>query len=145
MSEALKTDYKFKPIRGLEADLIGVDGRGGVPHTEGALLVATDTGKMWLDTPKHRVALGGSGASLLYGASKDVVEKFDELGNYYYLFPVEDLEDNGSKPQLNDLILNSDGAFYRITAIKPDTLTCNRIAVSGSGSGSGSGSEADPQ
>lgn len=138
MSNALRSDYKFKPIRGLEADIIGVDGVGGVPHTEGALLIATDTGKMWLDTPRQRVALGGSGAALLYGNSKNIEEKFDDFGNYYYLFPIEDLESHGSKPQVNDLIINSDGSFYRITEILDDVLSCLRIAVSGTGSGTGS-------
>ena len=130
---ALKSDYRFKPIRGLEADLLN-----NVPHTEGALLVATDTGKMWLDTPHKRVALAGSGASLLYGVAQ-VQQVADEGGNFTYLLSIDELEDPSVKVQINDLVLNSDGAFYRVLEVDEEEslLICSRLAVSGTGGGGG--------
>ena len=133
MSES-KSDYRFRPIRGLEDDL------KNVPHTEGALLIATDTGKMWFDTPSYRISLGGgsgsgTGTSIMYSQAGTI----DPDSNGQYTLSFDDLEDNTVKPSVGTVLINTDGTFYRVLSVDSDarTILCAMIAVSG-GTGGGS-------
>ena len=103
----------FKPVRGFEEELMNI------PVTEGLVLFATDTGKMWMDTRNERVPLGGSGASLIYAQSTPQAVADDD-GNYFYIISPDDLDEPELKVQINDLILNSDGSFYRVVEILDD-------------------------
>lgn len=119
-----KSGITFKPIRGLESDLT----LEALPITEGALLIATDTGRMWLDTQTRRVPLAGGGVNLLYGKAL-VLNRQDSYG-YYIFNPSTDLEDSNAKTNVGDLILNSDGKFYRIMSIDNNKyLHCSLFRV----------------
>lgn len=101
----------------------------------GWLYFTTDTGKIYLDTDKERVAVGGSGASLYYGQA-EITQ--DEETLYYHL-PINKLENKKDHPKIGDIILNKDGAFYRILAINSTDFICSQLAVSGTGGGNGNG------
>ena len=119
----------FKPVRGFEEELMNI------PVTEGLVLFATDTGKMWMDTRNERVSLGGSGASLIYAQSTPQAVADDD-GNYFYIISPDDLDEPELKVQINDLILNSDGSFYRVVELLDDgDYRCSRVTVSGTGGG----------
>ena len=123
------SETKFRPVRGIQSKI------DSAPIIDGYAYFATDTGKIYLDVKGKRIAMGGSGAALLYGnASKDLEP--DEYG--YYLLNFDNLEE-GIQPKVGDLIINSDGSFYRIIEIDESlqTMTCIRIAVSGTGGGGG--------
>lgn len=122
---------KFRPYRGKDATI------QGIPYSNGYVYFATDTGRIYLDYNGERLAMGGNGASLFYANDTDVQQ---DLMDYYHI-DKNTLIDETATIKLNDLIINSDGAFYRVveTDTGMDTLQCVRIAVSGTGGGGGSG------
>ena len=130
---------KFRPYRGL--DRIIKD----LPIQQGYIYFATDTGRIYLDYENQRLTMGGNGASLYY-ANDDAVEK-DILDNYF--LDLSKLLESEAVLKPNDLIINSDGAFYRVVEIDKNnnTIKCTRIAVSGSGGdgGSGEGGNTEPK
>ena len=126
-----KTNVSLKPIRGKEQDLLELD------VVEGALLIATDTGKMYMDANGKRVSVGGSGSPFIYAEAEGLEP--DEYGTYTLSF--DDLESEDMLPQVDGLIINSDGTFFRILEVNAEeqTMLCMIIAVSGTGGGSGTG------
>jgi hypothetical protein len=64
-----------------------------------------------------------------------------EGGTTYELSIKDDLEDPEIIPNPDDLIINSDGKFLRVTSVEGTLITATLIAVSGTGGGSGGGGE----
>ena len=126
---------KFRPYRGVEEKI------KSFPIQPGYVYFATDTGRIFLDYEDQRLTMGGNGASLYYANDTEVVQ--DLLDNYY--IDIDTILDAGSSLKANDLIINSDGCFYRVMEVNRSELNvkCIRIAVSGSGSGSGGGGSGD--
>ena len=122
---------QFVPVRGKEKNIEILD------KQEGRLYFTTDTGKILMDVSNdERIILGGSGASLYYSLCESVSENVDGT----YSLPISSLEDQSAKPKEGDLIINNDGAFYKVLNITDEALVCSRLAVSGSGGGGGGGS-----
>lgn len=120
---------KFRPYRGLDEKI------KSMPQQPGYVYFATDTGRIYLDYNDQRIPMGGNGASLYYANDTDVVK---DLLDYYYI-DIDTIVDAGSSLKANDLIINGDGAFYRVLEVTDEnTAKCTRIAVSGTGGG-GSG------
>lgn len=117
----------FRPVRGLDTKI------QEFPYNEGYVYFATDSGRIYIDSKDERSVMGGSGAAIYY-ADTTAVE--NEETAYYYL-PISGLENTTSFPKVDDLILNSDGCFYRIEKIEEENFVCERLAVSGSGTGGG--------
>lgn len=130
-----QTSFGFRPVQGSDEKV------RSLPYTEGYVYFATDTGKMYLDAEgQDKIPLGGSGAAVMYANSTDVVERADGT----YIIPYSDLESEAATPKEDDLIINGDGAFYKVLVADKDSnvIQCTRIAVSGTG-GSGGGSGGD--
>lgn len=107
------------------------DGTSDPNTTNGYIWFAVDTGRIFVDTPKERVTVGGNGVAILYGDFPTDVEP-DEEG--ICNFAITSLAQGSPKPHVNDLVLNSDGTFYKIINIIADTtLVCKVIAISGTG------------
>jgi hypothetical protein len=125
-----KSEITLKPVRGKEQDLLQL----GI--VEGAILVATDTGSMYMDANGKRVSIGGSGSPFIYAEASGLEP--NEQGNF--VIPFDALESEDVLPQVDGLIINSDGTFYRILEVDTteQTMLCMVIAVSG-GSGGGGG------
>lgn len=123
----------FRPVRGTE------DRIANWPITDGYIYMTTDTGRIYFDVDSQRISLGGSGnTSVLYANDTEVV---DEGGNLYTLH-MHAIELSDTKIKANDLIINSDGSFYRVESVDyvSGTITANRLSVSGSGGGGGGSS-----
>lgn len=119
---------QFVPVRGKEENINVLD------KQEGRLYFTTDSGKILMDISNdERITLGGSGASLYYALCENVIENVDNT----YSLPVSSLEDPMANPKEGDLIINSDGAFYKVLIIDKDNLVCSRLTVSGTGGGGG--------
>lgn len=105
---------------------------------EGNLYFATDTGEMFLDTANERIPVGGGGVSVLYATAASVSQDLTDLS---YIIYFADLEDQDASPKKDDLIINSNGTFYKVRSYNKSVgiLKCSRIAVSGTGGGGGSG------
>ena len=106
---------------------------------EGSVLFATDTGRMYMIANGYRIALGGEGggAALLYGEAEQ--KEISDQGFYELL--LSELEDSTVLPAKGDLILNSDGAFYKVASYDPESqiIYCKLLTVSGTGGGGGGG------
>lgn len=123
---------KFRPYRGTDEKI------KSLPQQPGYIYFATDTGRIYLDYENQRLTMGGNGASLYY-ANDEAVDK-DLLDNYF--IDIDTILEAGSSLKVNDLIINSDGAFYRIIEVLQNErlVKCLRLAVSGTGSGDSGGS-----
>ena len=121
----------FRPVRGTEENILA---RGAA--MDGYLYFATDTGKIFLGKDDEFIPMGGGGVAILY-AIGDVIDNNDET----YTIQQRDLLDDTATPKEDDLIIHSDGRFFKITYYDKtnEIMTCKLIAVSGSGGGSGSG------
>ena len=119
---------KFIPAR-ITSDMLGDD----LLLSPGTLYFVTDTGEMYLDVSEdERIQVGGRGVAVLYG--NDPEPEGNALSGEFTL-------NFSEKCQENDLILNTDGCFYRVLEIDSDLgqVVCQQLAVSGSGSGGGGG------
>lgn len=130
----------FNPVRGTEASI------ENFKITEGFIYFATDSGKIYLDTDKERIIAGGKGAAVLYSNAEKVIANTDDT--YTILFSY--LDDQNALPKAEDLIINSDGRFFRINYYDANAglINCKLIAVSGTGGGGssgGPGQEDDPR
>ena len=120
-------DVKFIPVRITEANM---------PETvtNGHIYFTVDTGKIYVDTADGRVSMGNVGVAILYGDFPKDAEPDANTEKYY--FNITDLVDKNASPHVDDLVLNSDGRFYRISAVTETKLTCVLLSVSGTGDGS---------
>ena len=120
--------YSFTPIYGKENEinLLNIN--------NGYIYFSTDTGRIYMDMNNERVSMGGSGIALFYTDQENVIKEDDEnaiLSSNYFL-------DSHTLPKVNDIIINSDGIFYKVKNIEGINYYCLIMAISGNGSG-GSG------
>ena len=122
---------RFRPVMGSDEQIQNAS------KNPGWVYFASDTGKIYFDIdPETRVAMGGSGVSLLYGEAPTIEP--DEYSQYTLEF--DHLEEDIT-PKEGDLILNKDGIFYRVQEVNTDEelIICTLMSVSGSGGGGGTG------
>jgi hypothetical protein len=118
-------DIQFVPIRVTENKIPST-------VTNGHIYFTVDTGKIFVDTANGRVSMGGTaGVAVLYGNFPKDAKPSGTTERYH--FEKKDLVDQNASPHANDLVLNSDGRFYRIEAVDGDKLTCVLLSVSGNG------------
>ena len=134
------SDHAFAPYRGTEAQC------QAYPASPGAIFFAYDTNKIYFDDANgNRHVMSGSGIKFVYG---DHVGELDESEDpaYQGLFPypkldIEKAYDLMEKPvetyQTEDIIINSDGTFYRIKKITQEYAYVEKILVAGTGGGGG--------
>lgn len=122
---------QFRPVRGYDEVI------QNQAVVDGHIYFATDTGKIYLDAQGERVTMGGNGVGVFYAQASSVVDRGDEV----YILYMSDLESEDASPRENDLIINTDGRFFKILNIDEDTseIFCSLLAVSGSGGGGGGG------
>lgn len=124
---------KFRPYRGTDKMI------QSKPYQPGYVYFSTDTGKIYLDYEDSRITMGGNGASVYYASDESVTE--DKVSGRFQI-SLDDLDnplDINNIKEL-DLIINIDGAFYKVfQVIKEENIAiCDRIAISGTGGGGGS-------
>ena len=122
---------KFIPVLGTKEKISNAAIADGYTYFE------TDTGKIFVDVDGERIAFGGGGVSVLYADAKDVKE--DTTDFTYMLYASQHLEDIEAIPEKDDLIINSDGRFFKVLSFNKDTdlIKCKVVSVSGTGSGGG--------
>jgi hypothetical protein len=116
----------FTPVETSEAKIQDLE----LQH--GCLYFATDSGRMYLDTANDRISVGGiaGGVSIYYG---DVEEPIQDETTELYSIPVTNVKDGPAEK--DDLILNSDGGFYKVNSITKDNYICTLLSISGTGGG----------
>ena len=124
---------KFRPVRCAESVI------NATPIINGYTYFATDTGKIYVDTATERIPMGGAGSAIYYALAETVETLDDDL----FALSKDDLENEKDQPKVGDLIINSDGSFYKVLAVLDTSFECTRLAVSGGGGGGGGGSFSD--
>lgn len=124
----------FQPIRGLE------DNISKIPVLNGNVYFAYDTGNIYLDKDGLRYLMGGSSGGFTWcnGTDNTIIKTSDDEENTTYAISFQALE-TSVIPKKDELILNSDGRFFRVLSINNEQqqIIANLIAVSGTGGGSG--------
>lgn len=134
-----QTSYNFLPVIGEESKIKNAS------QAPGSIYFTTDTRKIYLDWDKegtNKLLIGGHG-NLYYGDMKllsppvDGQKEFDfDIVNH--IVGNNNPDSNVLTPGINDLILNSDGCFYKVLQINADnTLTAEKLTIAGSGGGGG--------
>ena len=118
----------FTPVQTTEATIKQQDIHNGW------LYFATDTGRMYLDTASERISVGGiaSGVSIYYGNADEPIK--DETTDLYTILKTEVAD---GPLEEGDLILNSDGGFYKVNSITENSYICTLLSISGVGGGGG--------
>ena len=121
----------------------------------GYIYFSTDSGEIYLDTAEERVKVGSSsaGASLFYSSqftdAEHPIPNVDEHEDQFKL-TAEYINTGEATIKEDDLIIATDGAFYRYMGSYTDPESgellyiCTRMAISGSGGGGG-GSIVEPK
>ena len=127
----------FRPVRCSQAKLSD-------PNfiREGHVYFTTDTRKIYV---AHDEGLVQYGETLSFYYGQKVIE-YDNTGNApdpNVIFFIDEIE-NGELPEINDLILNIDGCFYRVTdMLDEQSVKTTRLTLQGSGTGGGGGGSGD--
>ena len=136
------SDLIFNPVQGPEHLILN---RAKKP---GFVYFSTDTGKIFLDIDDtERIAVGGSGATVLYSSAEKIIANTNDTYTILY----SDLDDQNASPKSGDLIINSDGRFFKVNYYNAGSsdVNCKLIAVSGTGGGGnypgGSDQETNPK
>ena len=129
---------KFWPIRGTEDQILAQD------IVDGKIYFAYDTNKIYLDAGGERHLMGGgsgngSGITYAHGTESQIVKASGSETDNNYFIDLEALDDSSIAPMKDDLILNSDGRFFRVVSYDSTTkkIAALLLAVSGSGGGGG--------
>lgn len=125
--------HKFWPVRGKEQQVLDL------PVVDGRIYFTTDTNKIYLDVDHTRLLMGGGNSGVIYAyGTEEQIKKAsgDETDTEYYI-ELDALENPSVAPKIDDLILNSDGRFFRVLSYDSFTrrITAALLAVSGSGGG----------
>ena len=138
--------FEFYPVRCTQATVSRMD------IHEGYVYFAYDSGRIYLDKDGTRYLMsnkagGGGGAAggtgILYanGSNTQIIPvDLTEREPVMFYMDLIALEDQAI-PEIDNLILNSDGRFFRVLGYDDNTqkITVKLLAVSGSGSGGGGG------
>lgn len=126
----------FMPVLG-SADVI----KAQQPR-DGYMYFTTDSRQIFVAHDGKMIEECG-GLRLFYG-NKDI--EYDNSGltpDPNVSFLSGELEETDFSPLVNDLILNKDGCFYRVTEVVDDFFQTTRLTLQGTGTGSGSGGSGD--
>ena len=126
---------KFWPIRGTEVQVLAQ------PYYDGKIYFATDTNKIYLDVDgtKHLMGGSGSGSGITYanGTEEQIVKVSENVDDFRYTMQFAALENSSVAPQVDALILNSDGRFFRVVSVDVENSIINTVLLAVSGSGGG--------
>jgi len=114
---------KFIPVRGYDSKIQRAEVK------DGWIYFATDSGKIYVDSQGQRTIMGSAGAAIYYG-EVEKPEVNEDTG--YATLPKSAVKGD---PKKGDLILNSDGGFYKVELIGEENYTCELLSISGTGGG----------
>ena len=130
--EQIPLATQFIPVRGLEEKILEKE------HNNGYVYFATDTGKIYIDTPEENKKLMGGSSGIFYARHIHIDTPAPEQEDFE--FYLSELDDTDRVPQKDDLILNiPDGCFYRVDSVEyfedNTVIYVKRITLAGEGGG----------
>lgn len=123
-------DCRFNPVQCSDATL------QTLAPQEGYLYFTTDTKRIYM--AKNGNLLPMCAATGFFYGEKEI--EYDNSGNApdpNVTFNIEDEIEGNDVPQVDDLILNIDGCFYRVRAVGKEEVQTERLTLQGSGVGPG--------
>lgn len=124
-------DIKFNPVQCTSETFKNLSA------TDGFLYFLTDTKQMYLAKNGQFVNMCG-GVNIHYGTKKIEYENSGQAPDPHVTFQVDELE-NQENPLPGDLILNTDGCFYKVETVSQEGIATVRLTLQGTGTGSGGG------
>lgn len=126
----------FQPVRGTEKAISKITPR------DNYIYFAYDTGNIYIDKAGARYPMGGNSTGIIYAVGDDstiinILDPDNEPTSYYTI-SLEAFENPSVLPKIDELVLNSDGRFFRITAVDETKKTVEALLLAISGAGSGS-------
>ena len=129
----------FQPVRGTQAAI------NRQPIREGYVYYAYDSGRIYLDKDGNRYLMstasggGGNGTGIIYANGNDdnIISKHPEIqynDEFTILLSALEIE---VLPEENNLILNSDGRFFRVISVDNENQTIDALLLAVSGTGGG--------
>jgi hypothetical protein len=123
----------FSPIMGKEASIMKQD------YREGYLYFATDTKKIFMDANGEAKLPMGGNSGIYYGTMKlDEIPPENQTEFEFTVFDIEGNEEDSNRliiPNIDDLILNEDGCFYRVIDLVGEGLdiiiVTNKLTLAG--------------
>ena len=103
----------------------------------GYLWFALDTRKIYYSDGEDFISMGGN-SSVFFGTLTWPEDNPPDSDQVEFDFTPADIEGDAT-PNINDLILNSDGCFYRVMAVNNGIVKTFKLTIAGSGSGGGGG------
>ena len=125
----------FHPVMGTEERV------QAQTNSAGTVYFTADTRKIYLDINDTKLPMGGN-VGLFYGKMKPAGFVADDQVEFE--FTTEDIirEDENDLvliPNVNDLILNNDGCFYKVISVDGDTFNTEKLTIAGTGGGGSTG------
>jgi hypothetical protein len=124
MSEYRDTLYPFRPVRCTEEKLNSLE-----TIVDGYIYFTTDTQKLFLGQNGKKIEMCGYNG--IYYGTKEI--KYDNDGlmpNPDVVFVCENDIEGNKCPEENDLILNQDGNFYKVTGVEyNNSVVTERITL----------------
>ena len=125
----------FNVVKGTEA---AIKSCNPIP---GYVWFALDTRKIYYSDGEDFISMGGN-SSVFYGTLTWTDETRPDSDQTEFEFTLADIEGNAT-PNINDLILNADGCFYRVESLSgtgaATVITATKLTIAGSGTGGGGG------
>ena len=104
---------------------------------DGFLYFITDTKKLYLGKDGKFVEMCG-GTNIFYGIKEIEYVNNGQPLNPKVVFYLNELDGEDVVPLPNDLILNTDGCFYKIETVEENMISTMRLTLQGSGGGASS-------
>ena len=125
----------FNVVKGTEATIKACN------PLKGYLWFALDTRKIYYSDGEDFISMGGN-SSVFYGTLTWSEDNLPDTDQVEFDFTMDDIEGDAT-PNVNDLILNSDGCFYRVISVTGTgafaIIKGLKLTIAGSGSGGGGG------
>lgn len=101
----------------------------------GYVWFALDTRKIYYSDGEDFISMGGN-SSVFYGTLSWSEDDMPDTDQVEFDFTPADIEGDAT-PNVNDLILNSDGCFYRVLSVNDSFVHTLKLTIAGSGGGGG--------
>ena len=123
-------DCRFYPVQGPEEVI------SNLAPQEGYVYFTTDTKKIFLGQKNEKIPMC-SATGFYYGTKEIPKDDSGAKPDPNVDFHITEIE-GSTVPEVDDLILNIDGCFYRVKGIEADTIKTLRLTLQGTGGGGGS-------